>query len=327
MLSAAATNLRRLETAEEWLYAGAVANMLSQVQLIQGSITESLATSEKSIEYSDRSGSVHRMVVSRATYANALHAAGRRETAGQMFDDAEQRQCAYDSDQPLLHGFRGFAYCDFLIGGGNWIAARDRARQTIAIAQGQGWLLQTALDNLTFARAYLGMALDKYDGSEVESRSSMATIARDKFEESIVGLKRSAQKDDVPRGFLARAVLCRSVGNWEGAARDLDEVEELAEPGPMRLFLCDVALERGRISLARLGAFAPLNGVIADCPLRPVVPDSTEAANLKEMAAKQLAIAADYIEACGYHKRTEELAELRAVLRGERKFADLPPRV
>ena len=30
---------------------------------------------------------------------------------------------------------------------------------------------------------------------------------------------------------------------------------------------------------------------------------------------------------CGYHRRDEELAELQAVLRGERTFADLPPRV
>jgi hypothetical protein len=40
-----------------------------------------------------------------------------------------------------------------------------------------------------------------------------------------------------------------------------------------------------------------------------------------------LKIAADYISSCGYHRRDEELAELQAVLRGERKFADLPPRV
>jgi hypothetical protein len=48
---------------------------------------------------------------------------------------------------------------------------------------------------------------------------------------------------------------------------------------------------------------------------------------LKSEAEKQLKIAADYIDTCGYHRRDEELAELQAVLRGEKKFADLPPRV
>jgi len=36
-----------------------------------------------------------------------------------------------------------------------------------------------------------------------------------------------------------------------GAARDLDEVEETAEPGPMRLYLCDLALERARLAFAK----------------------------------------------------------------------------
>jgi hypothetical protein len=38
-------------------------------------------------------------------------------------------------------------------------------------------------------------------------------------------------------------------------------------------------------------------------------------------------MAADTIKTCGYHRRDEELAELQAVLRGERSFASLPPRV
>ena len=48
---------------------------------------------------------------------------------------------------------------------------------------------------------------------------------------------------------------------------------------------------------------------------------------MKSEAEKQLKIAADYIDKCGYHRRDEELAELQAVLRGEKKFSDLPPRV
>jgi hypothetical protein len=57
------------------------------------------------------------------------------------------------------------------------------------------------------------------------------------------------------------------------------------------------------------------------------VPNTEEIAALKSEAEKQLKIAANYIEQCGYHRRDKELTELQAVLRGERKFADLPPRV
>ena len=132
----------------------------------------------------------------------------------------------------------------------------------------------------------------------------------------------------VPRGLLARATFRRSIGDWDGAARDLDEVEEIAEPGPMRLYLCDMALERARLAFAKIEAFAPLNGMLEkDNPPKPAVPSAEEIAELKSEAEKQLKIAADYIETCGYHRRDEELAELQAVLRGEKKFADLPPRV
>ena len=95
----------------------------------------------------------------------------------------------------------------------------------------------------------------------------------------------------------------------------------------MQLFLCDMALERARLAFAQMEAFAPLNGLIDDSPSKQIAPDAANAARLKVEAAKQLAIAADYINTCGYHRRDEELTELQAVLRGERKFADLPPRV
>jgi hypothetical protein len=99
-----------------------------------------------------------------------------------------------------------------------------------------------------------------------------------------------------------------------------------AEAGPMKLFLCDVALDRARLSFARIEAFAPLHVLINGQPA-PVKPGDAEIAQLLEKAGEQLDTAAEYIQNCGYHRRKDELAELRAVLAGERKFADLPPRV
>jgi hypothetical protein len=95
----------------------------------------------------------------------------------------------------------------------------------------------------------------------------------------------------------------------------------------MRLYLCDTALERGRLALARCEAFAPLNGLVDNSPPQPEPADPAERARLLAEAVDQLRIAADYIETCGYHRRDEELTELQAVLRGERSFASLPPRV
>ena len=111
------------------------------------------------------------------------------------------------------------------------------------------------------------------------------------------------------------------------AGRDLDEVEEIAEPGPMRLFLCDLALERTRIALAHREAFAPLNGLVEASAGPSARPDAAEAARLTEEARAQLAIARNLVAECGYHKRDVEVAELDAVLRNERRFEDLPVHV
>jgi hypothetical protein len=144
---------------------------------------------------------------------------------------------------------------------------------------------------------------------------------------ALESLKEANSVQYISLGLLARSAFHRSIGNWNAVTRDLGEVEEIAEQGPMKLALCDTALEQARLALARIEAFSPLNEMIDGGPPKPAVPDAAEAARLKHEASKHLVIAADYIETCGYHRRDEELAELQAVLRGERKFADLPPRV
>ncbi len=95
----------------------------------------------------------------------------------------------------------------------------------------------------------------------------------------------------------------------------------------MRLFLCDMALQRARLALARRETFTPLNGLVENSAPKPSPPDATEVAALTEDARQNLASARKLVEDCGYHKRAEELAELEAALKGDRRFADLPPRV
>jgi hypothetical protein len=95
----------------------------------------------------------------------------------------------------------------------------------------------------------------------------------------------------------------------------------------MRLYLCDIALERTRLALARIEASAPLNRLIEPSPTPPTLPDAAATAWLKGEALKQLDIGRKLIAERGYHRRDEELAELDAVVAGRRRFADLPPRV
>jgi len=181
---------------------------------------------------------------------------------------------------------------------------------------------------VTLSRANLASALEHAgDPRSAATARDDARAASVLFDQALDGLRGSGNNDHLPRGLLARAAFRRSVGDWGGAARDLDEVEEIAEPGPMRLFLCDMALERARLAFARLETFAPLNGLVDDSPPKPTLPDAAEAARLREEATVNLATARKLIADCGYHRRDKELAELEDVAAGRRRFADLPPRV
>jgi hypothetical protein len=227
----------------------------------------------------------------------------------------------------MLYSLRGYQYCDLLLSQGRIAEALDRARQTIEIALQNCWVLAIALDTLTLGRAHLALALESLARRASAASTSDDARAAARLDEAVEGLRASGLSEQVPRGLLTRAAFRRSVGDWDGVGRDLDEVEEIAEPGPMRLFLCDCGLERARIALARREAFAPLNGLVEKSPPKPSLPNEAEAAALTTDARRNLASARKLVEECGYHKRDEELAELEAVLDGERRFADLPPRV
>ena len=184
------------------------------------------------------------------------------------------------------------------------------------------WIISTGFDTLSLSRARFGLSLRNYGRSD----ASDVGLAR-LFDQAIERLRAAEQGHYLPRGLLARAAFRRAVGNRGGAARDLDEVVEIAEPGPMRLYLCDCALERARLALARREAFAPLNGLVDPSPPPAAPPDPAEASRLLKEARKELDAARRLIAECGYHRRDEELAELDAVVAGLRLFADLPARV
>jgi tetratricopeptide (TPR) repeat protein len=328
-LPADRTGLRLDEDAQDWRNAGITASCVSEAELLVGEITAAVGTAERSVAYADRSGYEYEMMSKRTTYANALHAAGRREEAAEVFADAERRQKEVQPAYPLLYSLWGYRYCDLLLAKGEYIAARDQATQTLKWARHHGFLLDIAHDTLALGRAHLGLGLALAGTHQMSAAMrGDARAAGARFDEAVDGLRAAGDTQFVGAGLLARIAFHRSVGDWESAARDLDEVEEIAEPSTMKLHLCDLALERARLAFAKIEVFAPLNSMLEkENPPKPEVPNTEEIAALKSEAEKQLKIAANYIEQCGYHRRDKELTELQAVLRGERKFADLPPRV
>ena len=105
-------------------------------------------------------------------------------------------------------------------------------------------LLDIGLDHLTLARAALYQAIlggERPSGDEPEGSHGLSAP------------RRSARL--IPRGLLTRTLFRAATGDFDGAREDLDEAFEIAERGPMRLYLADIHLHRAR-----------LFGLIADRP-------------------------------------------------------------
>jgi tetratricopeptide (TPR) repeat protein len=324
-LPAMSATLRMMKERRSWGNATVAASNVSDTELLIGDLVAATASAETAVELADRTADAFHMVSKRTTWAIALLAAGEVDMASDLFADAERRQREWHPHEPFLYSEQGYRYCDLLLSRGRAAAVRDRAAQTIDIAQRNNWVLDIALDTLTLGRAHIALALQ--GATSDASASADVRVATTNLDEAVEGIRGSGFNEHVPRGLLARAAFRRAVGDWDGARRDLDEALEIAEPGPMRLFFCDIALERARLALAQRWAFAPLNGLVAPTPPPPHLPDAAAAAWLKDEARKQLDVARKVIAECGYHRHDEELAELDAVVAGRRGFADLPSRV
>ena len=190
-------------------------------------------------------------------------------------------------------------------------AVSQRAAQTLKWATGNFGLLDVALNHLTLGRAALYAAiLEGRDGALRRPRADAARnrTATDEFETArrelaaaVDGLRRANRSDYLPRGLLTRAWLRFLTGartestsstqtGPESAQEDLDEAREIAERGPMKLFLADIHLYRARL----FGR-------------ETLYPWESPHADLAE--ARRL------IEKCGYGRRKEELEDAEAGLR------------
>jgi hypothetical protein len=301
---------------------------VSEAELLAGEIAAALATGNKAVALAERASDPSGAMLNRTVHADAVLAAGEWKAAKSLFADAERRQQRMPPYYPLLYSLQGFRYCDLLLSHSQIDEALDRSTRNLQWTRVEHNVRDIALHVMILGRAHLALALETLGrGPLPDSAQADAGVAAARLSEAVEGLRASGQNDFLARGLLARAAFRRAVGDWEGAARDLDEAQEIAEPGPMRLYLCDCSLERARLALARLEAFAPLNGLVAPSPSPPAPPDAAAAAGLREEARDQLDVARKLIAECGYHRRDQELAELDAVLAGRRRFADLPLRV
>ncbi len=290
---------------------------LADTELALGDIPSAIDAAARSVDFADKSADEDLMLLFRAEHAHARAAAGEIARAQALFADADAdaRQKKRQPEYPRLYSLAGAHFCDLLLGEGRLKEVADRGAYALALAERENWVLDIGLENSSLGRAALGLALTAPTPGDAAAHLAAAGKHLDI---AVAELGRSSQATHVPLGHLARARLRRAEGDFAGAKRDLDEVLEIAEPGPMRLHLCDMHLELCRLALAQRDGFAPLS------PSPPPAATGEARDKLTQTARDELGEASKLIRACGYHKRDAERDELNQVLDGKRLFCDLP---
>ncbi len=299
------------------------ASNLSALGLALGDMSSALREAEQSVTYADRSGSPFDRLSSRSTEADALHQSGYLQKAKERFRESERIHAMFEPNFPLLYSRAGFRYCDLLLTEAERAAwqftlnlhspystlnlltssrvVSKRAAQALKWEEGR--ILDIALDHLTLSRAALcaailesGRGVSPLKLAKTECWDAAATL-----DSAVSGLRRASSQEHIPRGLLTRAWQRSLTGartGTESAQSDLDEAWEIAERGPMPLFLADIHLRRARLFLRE--TIYPWNQNPDGTPRGP---------------ADDLAAARRLIEKHGYWRRKEELEDAEAALR------------
>ena len=314
----------QLEASEEhWKNAAIGANNLSELELTLGEVAEAVSDAEQSVTYADCSGDPFLRMAVRAAYAGALHDVGRRAEAETLFREAEQMQTERQPEYPLLYSVQGFRYCDLLLAAAEraaWQIMLDLKTQSSkletsiqscrAVSQRAAkmfeWrtpgdpLLDIALDHLGLGGAALYEMVLAEEGVPIKTQTDLNTA----IDAAVYGLRRAGMTDHIPRGLLTRAWLRFLTGariGSESAQEDLDEAWEIAERGPMRLFMADIHLYRARL----FGGIKDEGGAME-------YPWDKDQDGTPRGPKDDLAAARKLIEWCGYWRRKEELEDAEA---------------
>ncbi|MEN6490291.1 MAG: hypothetical protein ABFD66_15665 [Smithella sp.] len=292
---------------QNWVNAGLGADNLSKLELMLGEVARAVTNSDKGITYTDRCDNIFNRIAVRTTHAYTLYQAGHCTEAEKFFHEAEIMQAKHYPHYPLLYSTLGFRYCELLLNNAEREAGKDegvvkkeelfdscravseRAAQTLKWAESASGvsLLDTATIHLMLGRAAFYKALlEKVNFQFPSEDISYIDLAVD-------NLRRARHQDHLPSGLLTRAWLRFVVGSRTGpesAQSDLDEAWEIAERGPMPLFMADIHLYRARLFFRK-----------TEYPWGSPQYDLAEARRL--------------IEKHGYWRRKEELEDAEAAIK------------
>ena len=232
----------------EWSTAANSTGLMSQLYLHSGSIPNAIAQGNQAVDFAEkamvsanlnaRESCCVREIINLTFLGDALHQRGDFERSLQIFERAEQRQKETIGEGCLYLG-NGYRYCELLLSMGQdgEVLKRLPTMKKLDVKHDQNSYFSSALRELLLVR--LGI-LQKSNGDRLLGRISKAEHL----------FRKASRLDFLPLVLSTRAIVLMehlSESNCEESIRVLCEAEQIAERGPMPLYLADVHLYRARI--------------------------------------------------------------------------------
>ncbi|MEQ1511863.1 MAG: SEFIR domain-containing protein [Lysobacteraceae bacterium] len=288
---------------KNWKAAAIRASNLSELEVTLGRLPDAVTDARQSITHADQSGDAFELMSNRTTAADALYQSGQRMEAGILFAEAERLQQDRQPEFDLLYSLWGFRYCDWLLAPAAQAAWQQLLNQPLSNSKSQisdgladverratmtlRWatdaavdLLSAALDHLTLARVGLIRAI--LANTLPQPRLDLPHVAA-----AVNGLRATGSMHHLPLGLLTASLYHFVRGEHALALKHLAEAQQIAERGPMPLFLADIHLTRARLA----GSLREEGGM------------------MNVDAKAELAQAAQLIRDLGYGRRYEELVD------------------
>jgi len=247
---------------KDWKNAAIRASNLSELEVTLGRLPDAVADARQSITHADQSGDAFQRMGKRTTAADALHQSGQRAEAGTLFAEAERMQKEMQPHFDLLYSVRGFQYCDWLMApveraawqallSGTGVPPAGAVATSCDEVERRGlkmfdWrmpndsMLDIALDHLTLARVGLIRAI-------LAHPLPQPTLELPHVAATVNGLRAAGTMVYLPSGLLTASLYHFVRGEHDLARKYLNDTQQIADRGPMPLFLADVHLHRARL--------------------------------------------------------------------------------
>ena len=219
------------------------AGNLSELLVTVGELDEAVKVAHESIALAKQTDDQMEVATNLATLAVALNQRGEVAVAEGYFREAEELQKTLDGSVEFLHRLPGYNYCDLLLSSGRFAEVKTRANAALQADVGTNKHYAVGLAYLALARAH---TLDSHahgSGDFTDAATNME-LARQE-------LRLAGHEEIQVRGRLASAELGRLSQEFSRAEAALEQAQESAVRGQMRLLQSDVLLEYARLYLAR----------------------------------------------------------------------------